>query len=95
MKGDIVLVISEYTIVSLIAGVLVLLTVAVFAKPIRFILRLLINTALGFAALLLINYLGAGFGISLGVNWVNAAVTGILGLPGVALLLILKYLAVL
>jgi inhibitor of the pro-sigma K processing machinery len=31
-------------------------------------------------------------GLSLGVNWVNALVAGILGVPGVVLLIVIKYL---
>ena len=44
------------------------------------------------AALLLLNYVGAPLGVSLNLNWFNAIVTGILGAPGVILLLLIKYL---
>ena len=72
--------------------VVVLLAVLIFTKPIRVIFKLLLNTALGFVALILINRFGADLGIVLGVNWVNAAVVGILGLPGLALLLVLRWM---
>ncbi len=71
--------------------VLVLLAVFILSKPIRLILKLLINTGLGFVALILINKFGAEFGIALGVDWVNAVVTGVFGIPGVAALLALKW----
>ena len=74
---------------------LVLVAVFIFTKPIRLIAKGLINTGIGVVALTLINQFGADFGIALGVNWLNAAVTGILGVPGVALLLVLKWMAIL
>ena len=83
------------TVCAIAIGVLILAAVFVFSKPIRFILKLLINTALGFAALFIINRLGADFGISLAVNWQNAIVTGVFGLPGVAVLLALKWSGIL
>ena len=56
------------------------------------IIKLLINTAIGFAGLWVLNYFGAFFGISLGLNWINALIIGVLGFPGLVLLLALKYL---
>ena len=53
------------------------LTFKILKRPIGWILKFLI---------------GAWFDISLGLNWVNAAVTGVLGVPGVILLLLIKYL---
>ena len=55
-------------------------------------LKFIFNTLLGFAVLIIVNFLGGYIGISLGVNWINAVVIGILGLPGVALLLVLQWL---
>ncbi|MGM9522197.1 MAG: pro-sigmaK processing inhibitor BofA family protein [Oscillospiraceae bacterium] len=77
---------------GIITVVLVVLAVLLFTKPLKLVVKLLINTALGFAALILINKFGASIGVTIGVNWLNAAVVGILGLPGVALLLALKWL---
>jgi len=73
-------------------GVLVLLCIAIFTKPIRFVFRLLLNTLFGFLMLFLINYAGAFLGIHLGLNWFNAAIVGIFGLPGVGFLLLLQWL---
>lgn len=79
------------TVCAIAIGVLVLVAIFLFTKPIRLILKLLINTVLGFAALFLINKLGAEFGIALDVTWQNAVVTGVFGVPGVAVLLALKW----
>ena len=52
----------------------------------------LLNTAIGFAALFLLNFFGSAIGITLGLNWINALVIGVAGFPGLVLLLLIKYL---
>ena len=47
---------------------------------------------MGYIALFIFNFVGAWVGLSLGLNWLNAIVTGVLGIPGVILLLLIKYL---
>ena len=42
--------------------------------------------------LFVFNFLGAWFGISLEITWLSAIVTGVFGIPGVVVLLILTYL---
>ena len=68
------------------------LLIKLFLKPIRWVFKLLINTAVGFVVLWVLNFFGDFFGVSLGLNWINALVVGVFGLPGVVLLLLLKYL---
>jgi len=74
--------------VLVIAAVMVLLCINIFKKPLGCLVRLLINTLGGFIALFVINYIGAFVGISIGINWVNAIIIGIFGLPGVGFVLI-------
>jgi len=76
-----------------IIAVLIALGLAIIKFPIKIIFKLLLNTALGFVALLLINAAGSFVGITIAVNWINAAIVGILGIPGVALVLLLQWLA--
>ena len=78
----------------IIMGVLILLTVILFRRPIGFLLRLLLNTIGGFITLFLLNFVGQFFGITLGLTLFNAVIVGIFGLPGVGLLLILRWLLV-
>ena len=59
----------------------------------KWAVRILLNSALGFLALLVFNIIGAPFGVSAGLNLLGAAVIGVLGIPGFALLLILQYLS--
>ena len=61
-------------ILIVVAAVFLLwLVIRLFRKPIRWILKLLLNTAIGFAALFALNFFGSAVGITLGLNWINAA----------------------
>ena len=82
---------EKIVVIGLIA-LAVLLVFKLFSLPIRLIFRFLLNTAAGFILLLLFNYIGMYLGLTLGINILNALVIGILGLPGLALLLVLKWL---
>lgn len=77
-------------------AVLVILLLSLLVKilktPIRWALKLLFNALLGFVALFLINFFGEPIGLYLGVNWLNAAVIGVLGVPGAILLIVFTYL---
>ena len=81
------------TTALILGGVLALVAlVRFFLSPLRTLTKLLVNTALGFGALLLLRWLGGYIGVTLGVNLFNALVVGILGLPGLGLLLMLKWM---
>ena len=81
---------------AVVTGVLVLfLAVAalwVFSTPLRLALKVLANTLLGFGALLALNLAAPLTGLSLGVNVLNALVIGVLGVPGLGLLLLTQWL---
>lgn len=74
--------------------VLVLLFIIIFKTSLKLIFKILINTVVGFCLLYLLNLFGGAFGISLGINWINAIIAGVLGLPGIALLLILRWMGI-
>ncbi len=61
-----------------------------FGKSMKLIFKLLLNTGLGYVLLFIINFVGSWVNISIAVNWVTALVTGVLGLPGVILMLVLQ-----
>ena len=46
---------------------------------------------MGFVALFVLNFLGTYVNVSIEMNLLNALITGILGVPGVLLLLTVKY----
>ena len=68
------------------------LTFKLLKKPLKWIVKLILNALIGYVGLFVLNLLGGFVGISLGINAFNAAVTGLLGLPGVILLLLIKYI---
>ncbi len=51
-----------------------------------------VNAVLGLAALLAVNLTAAHTGVRLGFNLFNAAVAGVLGVPGVVLLALVQWL---
>lgn len=75
-------------------AILALIVFIILKKPIKIIFKLILNTIIGFLALFAINYLGAFIGITIAVNWINAVIIGVLGVPGVALILLLRWLFV-
>ena len=72
---------------------LLLIPTALFIlrRPLGRLWRLGMRSAGGLAALALFSRIGQLLGISLGVNWLNALVLGLLGLPGFGLLLMLQW----
>ena len=82
---------SFSTAVGYILGILIVFVVGkVFLKPVKFILKLVANSVLGVLFIWLINLLGKGMGICIGLNPVTAIVVGALGMPGVILILLLQ-----
>ncbi len=81
------------TVVLLTVGGLVLLAVAAraFSAPLRLAAKAAVNTLLGMGALLLLNATAAVTGLRLGLNLFNALVVGILGIPGLVLLLLVQW----
>ena len=71
---------------------LALLVAKVFSAPLKAALKVLFNTLLGLGALLLLNAAAPLTGLSLGLNLFNALVVGILGVPGLGLLLLVQWI---
>ncbi len=70
---------------------LVVVCLRLFAAPLKLALKVLVNSALGFGAVWLLNLTTTVTGLSLGLNWFNALIIGILGLPGFGLLLLVQW----
>ena len=70
---------------------LVVVCLRLFAAPLKLALKVIFNSTLGFGALWLLNMTTAVTGLSLGLNIFNAAVIGILGVPGFGLLLLVQW----
>lgn len=78
----------------LIAGGIVLVVMFILLnmlfRPVRAIFALILNTILGWAGLYIFNFLISPLGLAIGINLVSATTVGVLGIPGVILLIILK-----
>lgn len=70
---------------------LVVVCLRLFAAPLKLALKVAFNSALGFGAVWLLNLTTSVTGLSLGLNWFNAIVIGILGVPGFGLLLLVQW----
>lgn len=80
-------------ILAWIIGVLIVFAFGkVMLLPLKIIFRLVINGILGGLAIVIINLIGAQLGFTISLNLISALVAGILGLPGIILLVILKFL---
>ena len=70
---------------------LLLALIRIFRAPLRLAIRLLGNTLAGFLSLWVLNLTASLTGITLGLNLLNALIIGILGLPGLVLLLLVQW----
>ncbi len=75
---------------------LTIIAVIIVAKflswPLRSIIKLIINIAIGLLLILLVNIFGVNIGLHIPFNIVTAIIAGILGVPGVICLIILNYI---
>ncbi len=60
--------------------------------PIKNILKLVGNSVIGGILIFIVNSIGGFWGFHIGLNIGTAIITGILGIPGVILLVFLKFL---
>lgn len=79
---------NQKILAGLVAVFLLLALLRIFRSPLRLALKVLGNTLLGFLALWGVNLVGAVTGVTLGLNLWNALVIGVLGVPGLVLLLL-------
>ena len=81
--------------ILLVLAILVLaafLFIKLVLKTAKGIFRFILNTVLGFVLLWLVNFFGDPIGINIAMNFINVAVVGFLGLPGLAILVLLHWL---
>ena len=58
--------------------------------PLKNILKLILNSVLGGVLIYIINLVGTKFAFHIGLNLLTAIIVGVLGIPGAALLVVLK-----
>lgn len=59
---------------------------------VKILKKLLINTILGAVLLAIINFVGIYFNFNIALNIYSALIIGVLGVPGLVLLIFLKYM---
>lgn len=88
----------DWSVVLTYAAAIIVVWVVfkIFSWPIKTFVKLLINALIGAALLFLINYLGATVpafnGFSLPITWWSSLIVGILGIPGIILLIVLTFI---
>ena len=76
--------------ISCIIGIIII--GKIFIVPIKWIVRLIINSLLGALLLYIINLVGGAWSLHIGINVITSVVVGLLGIPGAILLTVLQLL---
>ena len=84
----------NYLTMILVAIIVLLVAKFVLNLNVRRIIELAINIVLGILILWLLNKFGGGLGISIPINIITALVVGILGIPGVIILVLLNLIGI-
>ena len=85
---------------ALITFVIVLIAIfaafKLFGWSIKIFIKLLINALIGAAIIFIFNYVFAGLlnlkAFEIELNWISALITGVLGVPGVIVMLVLGFI---
>ncbi len=70
--------------------ILIFIILKIFYKPLKFLIKILLNSIFGGIVLFVLNLVGGNIGMSIGINAFTALITGVLGAPGLSLLLLLQ-----
>lgn len=84
----------HYLTIILIAIIVLSLAKFIFHVNAKRLIELIINIILGLIVLWLINKFGGSLGIAIPINFITALVVGILGVPGVIILLLLNLIGI-
>ena len=82
------------TLSSIVIGVISLFILyilcKIFISPIKWLFRLMLGCIAGVAAMLISNLILSGLGITFSINPLTAMISGVLGIPGMVLTIILQ-----
>lgn len=74
-----------------ILGIILIFIIGrVFLVPLKIFLKLIYNALVGGLTLVAVNFIGGYFGYHIALNVVSSLVVGLLGIPGLALLAVMK-----
>lgn len=82
----------EQIALILVALFAIALLLRLITAPIRLGYKILINLAAGYALLFLFNLLASLAGFVIDLNLISAALVGLFGLPGLAMLLVMRFI---
>lgn len=78
-------------ILTYISGLCIIFVLCrIFIVPLKFLGKLLLNSALGALLILLINFIGSYFNFHIGLNFFTIIFVSILGIPGTILLTVIN-----
>ncbi|WP_010630873.1 pro-sigmaK processing inhibitor BofA family protein [Sporolactobacillus vineae] len=78
-------------IAAVLIGVFFLMILCFSFHPLKWAGRVIVRTLVGVFFLFLLNTAGASFSFHIPINLITAAVSGLLGVPGIAALILIKY----
>ena len=76
----------EQLLSALVPVLLIFILLRIIAAQVRLAVKVLLNSACGFACLWLLNWISGFTGIFFPINPITALIAGFLGLPGIGLL---------
>lgn len=71
-------------------GVIGIIILFILLRVLKWPIKILLNGIFGVVLLYIVNLVGASFNFYIGINIITALIAGILGVPGVAALIIFK-----
>lgn len=71
-------------------GVIGIIILFILLRVLKWPIKILLNGIFGVILLYIVNLVGASFNFYIGINIITALIAGILGVPGVAALIIFK-----
>lgn len=84
----------HYLQIIIVAAIVLLLAKFIFKVNTKRLIELIVNIILGIVVIWLINTFGSSLGISIPLNFITALVVGILGIPGVIILILLNLIGI-
>ena len=78
------------TIAYAFGAIILYIILWIFYKPLKILMKYVGKSALGCVGIVIFNFIMGFLGLNIGVNLATSFVVGILGLPGICLLLFLQ-----
>ena len=81
---------SNSIVIYLACLIVIFIVGKIFYLPLKKVMKLLINSILGGFLIYIVNIIGTSFNFHIGINAVTAIFSGIFGVPGVCVLILVK-----